>query len=414
MPPLKIPFRNIMKKIIHSTVICASILICLNAAGEQKKFAQISGDWENADNWEPPGVPCDQDDVLIQNAEVISQTAAESASITLEAKDKNAMLKVLGMMTTGLVKIGGPSESTLSYLNLLPKSELIADRIEMAPSSGDALLNISNGSSINLKEGKGEILGAGGQGKSSILFGGEGSLPLAKCHVSHLTINGGEEGEGTLEILPGQHFKLDMLTVAANPKGVGSNYGRLNINGGEVEVDNIKLNVGPPGSLTTSVLQLNSGTLKASNIFRYNDGADQVFEWNGGTLAKRENETGEPSNLFLGAISDQQKPLEIRLGAGDKQNFEVNHDTAVISPRAILTNNGSAKGTLVKTGDGTLDIQSKCTYSGLTTIKAGVLRVSGSGSISDSAGVVVQRAGDFEYQSTEPEPQIPGWLKNAN
>ncbi len=398
-----------MKKIIHSTVICASILICLNAAGEQKKFAQISGDWENADNWEPPGVPSEKDDVLIQSAEVFIKSQSESASVTLEGKDKSATLKVLGMMKTGLLKIGGPSESTLSYLNLLPKSELVADRIEMAPGNGDAVILVCNQATMNLKEGKGEILRAGGQGVSLITFQAVGSLNLARCDVASLSVTGLEEEESTLEILPGQCFKLDLLTVAANPRSVGSTYGRLIINGGEVEVGYLKLNVGGPGSLTTSILQLNSGTLKASYITRFNDGTDQVFEWNGGTLSNREIDNGDQVKLTIGAASDVMKPLEIRLGEGGKQNFEVRDGRAIIMPTAILTN----KGALVKTGDGTLDIQSKCTYSGMTTIKTGIFRVTKSGSISNSAGVVVELEGDFQYLSTEPEPQKPGWLKGV-
>lgn len=398
------------------TLLLANALLCLEVRAEQKEFvAKPAGDWNNGENWAPPGIPAENDEVFIRDAEVFVNAPVVVAGITVEGKGKAASLKVLsfGEITTGIVRIGSSSKDAPSIVRVYELGILKAERIELAPGHGTANLYVLKGK-INLKDGKGEIVRSGGQGQATIHFEGVGSLGLAKCEATDLAIVGSTDGaESALEILPGQSFTVERISIAPWAKSGEGTQGRLVISGGEVTVGHLKFNDGPAGVLSTAILQLNDGTLKASKISRRNDGADQIFEWNGGTLATREGEGADLSKMFLSAAKDEQKPLQIRLGDGGKQNFEVNGVSATIAPTAILTDKDSVNGTMVKSGDGILEIQSKCTYTGLTSVKAGLLLLSGSGSINGSAGVVVKRGAEFESNSSEPIPNAPGWLKKS-
>jgi hypothetical protein len=395
------------KDVLTFTVACA--LLCLKVSADQKKFiAQTDSDWNVSENWDPPGIPGANDDVLVQGAEVTVKSPVEVGSVTVESTEKSAGIRFHSEIKTGVLKIGGANETKLAFVRLHAGSVLRAERIEMAPGDADAFLHVVQGE-IHLKEGKGEIVHSGGRGSSNIHFEGVGSLGLAKCEVTQLSVGGTSDGaEATLEILPGQAFTVERMSIAPRANAGAASLGRVVISGGEVTVGNLKFNDGPAGTLSTAILELNAGTLNASRITRMNDGADQIFDWNGGTLASRESVTG---GLVLTAATDRQKPLQIRLGDGGKQSFEVKEGRATIAPTAILIDKAPAKGTLVKSGGGDLEIQSMCAYTGVTTVKAGLLFLSGAGSINSSAGVVVERGAEFESNSLEPIPATPGWLK---
>ncbi len=200
-------------------------------------------------------------------------------------------------------------------------------------------------------------------------------------------------------------------------KGVGSATSGITVQG------IVKDNVAGSGSLiwdgaSGSILRLDSantfsGTTKISNgILRLNN-----------TLAMQ-NSALDTTASVLGSSTDGLRitPTTVTLGGliGNKNLADVFTTTSggfsgltslTLNPGNGVTNtysgiisNGAANMTLTKTGAGTQELNAENSYTGSTTINAGVLRLNTSGTISTSSNVNINGTGNFNVRNTS------GWI----
>lgn len=405
--------RNVRGSFLLALSLGAIFFPCAPAAAAKKIFTGMSGaDWSCAENWLPPGIPDEDDDVLIQDADAVigSQTEAVATSVTVAGGA--GVLRMLSLagpgstLTTGVITLGSDNPESRSALVFKSPGTLNASRIAMSPGEGESHLSLRSPATLNIGEGKGAISSGGGKGLSILEIDCEaGVLGLSTCEVSGLVVAQGNKA-GTLDVTAGQ-----MYTVAEIRLGNGENgetgVGTLNISGGNVNVDSLLMNAGKCGVANISALNLNSGRLAARKILRKFDGGGQSFHWNGGTIANKE--TGP---IVIGSTPDATRNLVISLAGGGMHTFEVGDGwSAQLRPTAILADKAAEHGTLAKTGSGTLEIQSACAYTGTTIVSEGALLLSEEGSINSSSGVSVARSAVFTNQSQVAFPKTPGWLK---
>jgi len=377
--------------------------------GEQKTFSGTSDyDWKNDANWTPPGVPSEADEVLIAAADVQigPNVQAVAASVTIAGDGDTRILTIAKsghLLVAGPITLGGDLPETISMLRVA--GALSAARVEMSPGDGKSAIVFSAADTLlNLGDGKGEIIRAGGRGLSSVEFQSDGAvLELASVEVNSITL-GQDDHSGILAVTEGQVWTAEDIFVGNGLAGA-TGTGTLNIDGGTVTAKRLILNSGADGVANHFVVNLNSGTLKASAILRKFDGGTQAFNWNGGTIANVET-----ADLVISSAAKQ--PLIISIAGSGTHAFDVSDGSlARIQPTAILADITAEHGTLSKAGAGRLEIEGACTYSGATTVGEGELLLSGEGSISCSSGVSVARSATFTNESTVALPAKVGWLK---
>lgn len=394
------------------------LLLCLalpisGVRAEQKIFTGKDGpDWAREGNWQPPGIPTAADDVLIQDADVMigAQTEAVAASVTVAGGV--GALRILSLagpgsvLTTGGVTLGSDSAESKSVLLFKSTGTLHAAGIVMAPGEGESRLCLRAAATLDIGKGKGAITRAEGKGSAILEIDGEaGALGLLTCDISNLVI-GQSNTAGTLEVAEGQTYTVDEIRLGNGEPGENGT-GTLAIKGGTVKVGTLLLNAGKNGVANNSVLRLDSGRLVAQKILRKFDGASQIFDWNGGTIANRED-----AGIALGIGPEATQDLVIRLAGSGLHAFETGDGwQAQIQQTAVLADRSGEHGTFTKTGPGTLEIRSTCTYTGATAVNAGELLLTGEGTVNSSSGVTVARSAKFTSQSTVALPKKMGWLK---
>jgi autotransporter-associated beta strand protein len=144
--------------------------------------------------------------------------------------------------------------------------------------------------------------------------------------------------------------------------------GTLNLTGGLVDVQNIRLGHAATGNGT---LNLNGGTLATSFVQKTNAGSTALINLNGGTLRSKAN----AADLFIGFSSSQ---LDVQAGGA---KFDTNGFNATI------TQNLNGVGGLTKQGNGALTLSGSSGYAGATLVNGGSLLVTGS--LTGTSGVTV-------------------------
>lgn len=192
------------------------------------------------------------------------------------------------------------------------------------------------------------------------------------------------------------------------------------IDGGEVNVGgNYILSTNAPsfaGSVYTnrvySRLYLNSGVLKAKNIVAYalnGEMGTMSVSFNGGTYAPTAAGT-------LGGLRENTLVVSTNGAVITTANVPTDGVYAIADP---LVHDGTLAGTdggLVKEGAGTLALAARNTYDGPTVVKAGLLRVDGTASISDTlvlAGGAVSLAAGGAFARVEGAGAIAGSVETA-
>ncbi|WP_341404535.1 beta strand repeat-containing protein [Luteolibacter soli] len=201
-----------------------------------------------------------------------------------------------------------------------------------------------NGGTGNITLSGDAILNANGTGTANIYLGnngGSGNLTLsdtAQFNAATYALSAGQFGntannKGTVTISGTATLKADHITLGGENAG-STIVGIVNLNGGTIATGSIRLGSSSvAASATANVIHANGGTVKA------------VAHANS-------------ANFFQGAFVDLQ--------AGGLK-FDTDGNTATI------TNVMSGSGGLEKLGEGTLVLTGVCTYSGNTTVTAGVL-----------------------------------------
>jgi len=201
-----------------------------------------------------------------------------------------------------------------------------------------------------------------------------GSITKTGTADNHFTIGSG--GEGTLIQTNG------VITNSVGDFWLGqSAAGTWTIYGGAAYLQNLVMAV---NDTATATLNLNGGLLQASSVTSPSTVAVSILNLNGGTVQASGN-----TAAFIQGISQASVGGAVTI---DSQSYDIT------IPQDLQDNGG---GSLIKTGTGSLTLSGANSYSGGTTVNAGVLNIytgtstSGSYTIADAAAlkVYVQSAG---------------------
>ncbi len=371
--------------------------------------------WDQDGNWTPAGVPTEADDVFIGAASVMigPGVSARAASVSVASEADYKLLILAGSdskLTTGVLTLGSEVKGSTSMLQFNSDgAQLNAASIVMSPGKGDSEIRLLAAGVIDIGERSGSIDKGAGDGQSRLSVWGEvGALGIVSSNTTFLILGGGDT-RGVLDVKTGQTYSVSVVAIG-NGVASATGTGTLNLNGGEVKAELILLNAGEPGVLNNSVINLNSGTLSAKEIIRQHDGNTQIFHWNGGTIANAA-ESAKTCDLTIGRGGDATQNLVISLSGNGTHAFDVSAGwTAQLESTAVLADQDGGHGALVKTGGGTLEIRSASTFTGATTVDAGELLLTGSGSINSSSGVTVVGKALLTNSSSVPLPKKIGWL----
>ncbi|HEX5790057.1 MAG TPA: autotransporter-associated beta strand repeat-containing protein [Luteolibacter sp.] len=152
----------------------------------------------------------------------------------------------------------------------------------------------------------------------------------------------------------------------------------------------------------TGTTTVSNGTLlttKAAALPGYN-AASRVSVASGATLAVNVDSGGWTS----GEIDTLLGATPAAFSSGSKLGIDVTTGSFTYSNDIGTTQ--AAKG-LVKSGAGTLVLDTTHTYTGATTVSAGTLNVSGSGSINTSSSITVASGGTLRYNSSVALTRAP-------
>jgi autotransporter-associated beta strand protein len=220
-----------------------------------------------------------------------------------------------------------------------------------------------------------------------------------------------------------------LILSGDNSAYIAGSYTRTFISGGALRIDNA-LSV-PPGLITLQggVLGLTTATGDFSRTVAYAPnagtsvqfgttagggfaayGGDRLVTLNsGGTIQFGVSNNGILGPLMLSHSTADSKVtltsgLDLNGGAvgGITREIQAGDGSAAIDGEisGVISDTGTTKATLQKTGTGTLALTNNNTYSGATTVSAGTLLISGTGSINSSSSVNIAEGATFLYDSS--------------
>jgi autotransporter-associated beta strand protein len=155
-------------------------------------------------------------------------------------------------------------------------------------------------------------------------------------------------------------FILDSGTFNANGREVLNAYGAAGtttINGGLFICNGFKV------TQNTGILNLNGGTLRLNRL--YGDANTSTIKFNGGTLQARVDRSDFIDTTITNAL--------VQAGGAVIDSNSVN----ITIPEGLLEDSGSPGGGLTKLGAGSLTLTGANTYTGATSVTAGILALVG-------------------------------------
>ncbi len=271
-----------------------------------------------------------------------------------------------GTVTTSGLAVGGLGNSGAVFIN--GGSLNAAEFVDVGFAEGRGSLTVANGS---LSTG---YLSVGSDGGSGFL-----TLTDNSASVATSTLSVGADGEGTVTVFAGT------LSIAANLElgsGSGSGSGSLAVSGGLVTVSGSLL-IGMDGGIGEFTLAggaLTAGEIMLGHDSSYSSGqlnllggvlttsritagpGEAQLSLNGGTLVATADEPGFVASFL---------PGQVQLGQDGVTVDSNSHDIGITS---VLEGIGG----LIKSGLGSLALGGSNTYTGMTTVSQGTLRVTGS------------------------------------
>jgi len=208
-----------------------------------------------------------------------------------------------------------------------------------------------------------------------------GSLPNDNCT---LNMNGGTA-----------FFAGGVMHIGGNGT-VGNVAGTLNMNSGSFSMASTNTTVPMvlgvlSGNLGTN--NLNGGTLSVNQVVKGNVGATAIFNFNGGVLRAV---NGALAANFLAGLD----MANVRNGGAIFDNNGFNLTVGQPLAHSTVAGDNMTDGGLTSSGSGSLTLSGVCTYTGNTVINAGRLALSGSGSIANSASIVLAGGASFDVSAT--------------
>jgi len=143
----------------------------------------------------------------------------------------------------------------------------------------------------------------------------------------------------------------------------GTCTGTLSLNGGTVKVTTLTIGNKLGNNIIAGNFNLNSGTLRATTVQPGTGTATRNLNWTAGSI---QNYDASTDLTIASGVT-----LSLIAGSDHTFNIDANRTASVAS---VISNSGN----LVKSGTGTLVLSTTNTYTGATTVKAGILNVTGS------------------------------------
>jgi len=264
-------------------------------------------------------------------------------------------------------------------------------RLNVNNNSGSALVyDGSLGATVYANPGgRGLVIGSGSNSANTTgtmtITGGSFSTAGS---ISPDVVGNNLGNTGTLTIAGG-NFTSDALTLGVTGNGTGM----LTVDSGTATIAALSYNFGAGGSGTVN---LNGGTLKVDAVTEITTTGNHVFYFNGGTLTATGNSTA-----FLQGLTNAY----VKSGGAliDTAGFDI---TVAQNLRSDAASPG---GGLTKSGGGTLTLTGINSYTGNTTVAAGVLVVSKASAVlgdtssgtAVSSGATLALSGGISYSAGE-------------
>jgi len=309
--------------------------------------------------------------------------AGKAVTIGTLAQRKGAVLFDNGVSaTSGAIQVGNDA----THNSIAPTFTLRGSSTSLATSGNIEIGRQANAARFTIESG---TLTAGtlltGQSVSSNVSsgyyqtGGNASvtnLRLANNGASTVSVSG-----GTLNVAQGNP---NSSTFGLTEKGASiftvSGTGAVNVGPTGNHLWNLAANTG------SATLNLDGGVLTVGGFTKINSTGNTTIRLNGGTLR-----AGQSYVDFLPAFAN----TAVQIGTGGAVIDTNGFNLGVAAP---LLANGSAG--LTKQGNGTLTLSGANTFTGSTTVAAGVLAVSGGSALSDTDSLFLQ-SGRLQLDTSE-------------
>jgi fibronectin-binding autotransporter adhesin len=355
-----------------------------------------------------------------------------------------------GIGTFGITKVG-TGNMTLSGNNTYTGTTFVSGGILTAAGGngiGDlSQVNVAATFALADSETIGSLTGAGlvtlgantlttGGDNTSTVYAGtmSGTGGMTKTGSGQFDLNGTNTYTGTTTLLSGQ-LTLNSGSAIADTGAVVVNGGTLAVfasetigslagTGGQIGTVN-------PGGVTLTTGGNNASTTYAGSIFHSGVGTFSLTKTGTGNMTLSGNNTYTGTTSIFGGtltaaggngIGDASHVIisggTLALSAGETIGSLTGSDFVTLGSNTLTTggNNlsfvyaGSISGTggLTKIGTGNQSLIGTNTYTGTTTINAGVLTAGGGSAIADTGAVVVNAPGQFTITSSETIGSLAG------
>ncbi len=349
-------------------------------------------------------VSSDSGTLNLTNAGTIS---GATFGLTLAGAGNGTVSGIIGT-TSGTLTKTGAGTWTLSVANTYTGATTVSGGI-LAVGVNDALGTAASGTTVNsggtlrLQAGLNyttaealAIHGTGSGGVGALTTSGAGTTTFAgqvtvATHAlissggGTLNLNGGVVKNGTTATFTGGGI-IHINTVGISGSSANSD---LVVDGTTLVLNVANSYNGPTTVLNSGVLQLGASnvlptspqtalTLNSSGVFDLASFNDSVA-----SLA------GEATGLVRNSTASTTSTLTVNPASG----------STTFAGTIAGTGGGNGDITLIKTGAGTLSLSGTNTYSGTTTVNAGILQTAGTGAFNGTAGLLIQTGGAVQNTS---------------
>jgi fibronectin-binding autotransporter adhesin len=262
-------------------------------------------------------------------------------------------------------------------------------------------LNVNNGGTYNSENDLMLAFAGSGASTGTVNIASGGIVNVATATTRWLIMNQWDPINATLNVNGGT---LNLNANTALQFGIGNNCSGnvvLNLNSGAITMwSGNKTGAGSTGVINLnnagstgckSTVNLNGGTLTVGRVIASSTAGTRVFNFNGGTLKP----TAASTTFFASGVASA---ANVRDGGAtiDTDGKDITIAQALVQS---TVSGDAGTGGLTKNGNGKLTLTGANTYNGNTTISAGTLALSGSGSIDSSPNIIVGSGATYDVSA---------------